>query len=108
MKAAKVDANQQDVVSWFRGLGATVHTLHSVGGGFPDLAIGYRGIDVLVEVKAPKGKLTKVQKDWHRDWRGGAQIVTTLEDCERVLADINSLLKPPATQVQIDHKGYMK
>jgi len=82
LKAAKVDDNQREVVAALKDVGASVMHLHRVGGGCPDLCVGFRGVTYLLEVKdgskPPSAqKLTPAQKDWHRDWRGHAVIVNS-------------------------------
>jgi hypothetical protein len=83
-RAAKVDANQRQVVAALRDAGATVQLLHAVGEGCPDLLVGYRGGNFLIEVKdgqkPPSAqKLTPQQEIWHRDWRGHRVVVNSPE-----------------------------
>lgn len=75
-RAAKIDANQEQVVSALRAVGATVQTLASVGKGVPDLLVGYQGKTLLLEVKdgskpPSERRLTEDQLKWHGAWRGG-------------------------------------
>ena len=84
MRKAKADANQPEVVSALRQAGATVQHLHAVGGGCPDLLVGFKGLNLLIEVKdgskPPSAqKLTPAQIDWHRDWRGVVHVVNSPE-----------------------------
>jgi len=84
MRKAKVDANQREIVAVLRGAGATVELLHAVGKGCPDLCVGYRGQNYLMEIKdgskPPSAqKLTPQQELWHRDWRGQSVIVNSPE-----------------------------
>lgn len=79
-KAAKVDANQTQVVSVLRGYGASVQSLAAVGKGVPDLLVGYRGKTYLLEVKngnkfASQTKLTPDQQDWHLQWKGDKPVI---------------------------------
>lgn len=71
-RAAKVDASQSEIVDALRKYGATVQSLAKVGDGCPDLLVGYRKKNFLMEVKEPKvkGKLRPSQKDWHEGWNG--------------------------------------
>ena len=74
--AAKVDSNQADIVAALRQCGATVQLLHQVGGGCPDLLVGFRGQNLLIEVKdgakPPSARnLTPDQQSWHAAWSGG-------------------------------------
>ena len=83
-RAAKVDANQRQVVAALRGAGATVQLLHAVGEGCPDLLVGHLGANYLLEVKdgqkPPSAqKLTPQQEIWHRDWRGHRVVVNSPE-----------------------------
>ena len=75
-RAAKVDANQEQIVKALRSAGATVQSLAGVGKGVPDLLVGYQGKTLLMEVKdgrlAPSARrLTEDQLVWHGAWRGG-------------------------------------
>jgi hypothetical protein len=84
-RAAKVDANQAEVVDALRRVGASVQPLHAVGAGVPDLLIGYRSMNYLLEVKdgnkPPSArKLTTKQIEWHEAWRGSVLTVTSAED----------------------------
>ena len=65
--AARVDANQDQIVSALRSAGAYVWII-----GLPvDLLVGYKGHTFLVEIKtnAKKG-LTALQADFFENWSG--------------------------------------
>lgn len=79
-RAAKLDANQAAVVALLRAHGCSVQSLASVGGGVPDLLVGFRGVNVVIEVKdgekaASARALTREQVAWHRGWAGQAAVV---------------------------------
>ena len=83
-RAAKVDANQADIVAALRMAGATVQPLHAVGKGCPDLLVGYQRDNYLLEVKdgskVPSAqKLTEDQVEWHELWRGQAAVVNDVK-----------------------------
>ena len=83
-RAAKVDRNQREIVAALRGVGATVQPLHAVGQGCPDLLVGFRGRNILIEVKDWQAAnsdrvLTDRQNDWHGGWKGQVAIVETSE-----------------------------
>ncbi|MBE9031820.1 hypothetical protein IQ266_18965 [filamentous cyanobacterium LEGE 11480] len=89
-RAARIDANQPEIVDTLRRHGATVQPLHTVGGGCPDLLVGYRGKNFLLEVKdglkCPSDrKLTPAQTAWHEAWAGEAVVVLSAGDALRVL-----------------------
>jgi Holliday junction resolvase len=76
MRAAKIDANHEQVVSALRAAGASVQSLAGVGKGVPDLLVGFQGKTLLMEVKdgrkTPSARrLTEDQLKWHGAWRGG-------------------------------------
>ena len=69
--AARIDANQTQVVSALRAAGAYVWII-----GLPvDLLVGYKNYTFLVEIKdGPKKKLTKLQEDFFKNWTGGTLV----------------------------------
>lgn len=84
MRAAKADANQASIVAALRQIGCSVQPLHTVGKGVPDLLVGIRGQNLLLEVKdgakPPSAQhLTPDQKDWHQAWRGHVEVVNSIE-----------------------------
>lgn len=84
-RAARTDMNQPAIVGAFRDMGASVLPLHRVGEGCPDLLVGWRGADFLVEVKNGS-KLTDPQKRFHAEWRGRpVSIVTSVDDVLRIM-----------------------
>ena len=66
--AARVDANQDQIVSALRAAGAYVWII-----GLPvDLLVGYKGHSFLMEIKTTsKKRLTKLQADFFENWTGG-------------------------------------
>ncbi len=80
-----VDKNQAALVVVFEQLGCSVLNCVRVGSGFPDLIIGYRGHDYLVEVKNPtnaygKRGLNGNQKRWSDTWPSPVFVVRTEDD----------------------------
>jgi hypothetical protein len=81
-RAAKIDANQPEIVNALRAVGAQVFSLAAVGQGIHDLLVGYRDSTVLIEVKdgskPPSARqLTDDQIEWHAAWRGGRCVVVS-------------------------------
>ena len=70
-RAARVDANQAQVVSALRAAGAYVWII-----GLPvDLLVGYKNHTFLVEIKdGPKKRLTDLQDDFFKTWTGGTLV----------------------------------
>lgn len=94
-RAAKIDANQPEIVDALRRAGATVQPIHTVGSGVPDLLVGYRGVNLLMEVKdgdKPESaqKLTPDEAEWHQNWLGQRSIVRSVFEALGVLKRISS------------------
>lgn len=65
--AARVDANQRQIISALEAAGAYVWVI-----GLPvDLLVGYKGHTFLIEVKnGPRKRLTALQADFFENWSG--------------------------------------
>ncbi len=87
-RAAKVDANQAEIVKALRSIGCSVQHLHSIGQGCPDILVGYRGRNFLFELKVGKGKLTEDEKAWALLWRGQVETANSFEDIKKFLTGI--------------------
>jgi hypothetical protein len=105
----RVDANQPSIVDGLRKVGAEVQMLHEVGKGCPDILVGYRGKNWLMEIKNPgmppsKRKLTEDEADWHDRWqeKGQVAIVETTLDA---LIVIGALRHHIITQEEINAHG---
>ena len=83
-RAARVDENQSDIVKALRKAGYSVAITSGLGEGFPDLLVGARGKNYLLEIKdgskPPSAqKLTADQVEWHRNWRGHVAVIDSVE-----------------------------
>lgn len=86
--AARIDANQEQIVSALRAMGATVRIV-TQGNGLPDLLVGFRGVTILMEVKdgqkVPSArKLTPAEQRFFDEWRGG--IVAIVNSVDEAIA----------------------
>jgi len=84
VRAAKIDVTQRAIVDALRKAGATVQHLHTVGDGCPDLAVGFRGVNYMIEVKPNVGSpsrrnLRPNQQEWHDGWKGQSAVASTPE-----------------------------
>ena len=82
--AARIDANQEQIVSALRAHGATVRIV-TQGNGLPDLLVGYKGFTLLLEVKdgnkVPSArKLTSAEQKFFDEWTGGMLAVVNSAD----------------------------
>lgn len=87
-RAAKVDTNHAAIVAMLRAVGASVQSLAATGNGVPDLLVGFRGQNHILEVKTDKGKLTPCQVEWHAAWRGS---VVTVRNADEALQAIGAI-----------------
>ena len=81
-RAAKIDPNQPDIVRALRAAGATVRSLAGVGDGCPDLLVGFRGANYVLEVKDPESQrglmLTPKQEIFFNTWGGQKALVASV------------------------------
>ena len=90
---SRVDANQPEIVAALRAAGATVQHLHEVGRGCPDILVGFRNDNYLIEIKdgskPPSARqLTPKEQEWHQEWRGYVTVVESAEDALAVIGAI--------------------
>lgn len=74
------DNNHREIVTALRHAGMTVLDLASVGGGCPDLLVGWRGQQWLVEVKSDGGRLTAAQQEFLDTWAGDVIVAHDIEE----------------------------
>lgn len=84
-RKARVDDNHGKIVKELRKAGCSVQSLAASGGGVPDLLVGIRGRNLLLEVKdgdkcPSKRRLTPDQELWHEQWRGEVAVVESVQD----------------------------
>lgn len=94
-RAARTDANHTEVVKGLLAIGASVEDLSRVGGGCPDLAVGFRGMNTFLEVKdgdkpPSKRALTPDQQKWHAAWRGHVVVVNNVEEAIKAVAGLGT------------------
>ena len=88
MTASRVDSNQPEIVATLRGMGCSVQHLHAVGKGCPDLLVGLRGVNLLVEVKIETGHLNDIQGAWHTSWRGQVAVIHNSDEAAALIRDL--------------------
>ena len=88
--AALRDVSEPEIIDALRTAGASVQPLDA--SGVPDLLVGYKGRNFLVEVKNPPGvggprgrKLSDRQRRWHAKWEGQVAVVRTVEEALELL-----------------------
>ena len=85
-RAARRDANHNEIAGTFESLGFVVTDLSGVGSGCPDLLISSPNQHTLVEIKradvAPSAsKLNDRQQEYREKCPGPYAVVRTIEDC---------------------------
>lgn len=90
MRAKRVDDNQKRIVEQLRRLKISVQHLHAIGKGCPDLLLGFRNKNFLIELKdAEKNpsakKLTDDEQEFFNEWRGQVNKCETLEEILKVI-----------------------
>lgn len=90
-RAAKIDANQPEIVETLRAYGCAVQSLAAIGRGCPDLLawspwVGAQLLEVKDGSKPPSARrLTPDQVEYHAKWKGPIHIVTTPEEALTVM-----------------------
>ena len=89
-RKARVDANQPEIVAALRTFGASVAITSQAGQGFPDIVVGYRGVNYMIEIKdsakPPSAqKLTADQEPFHEAWRGQIAVCNSIEEAIEVI-----------------------
>jgi hypothetical protein len=77
-RRAKRDGNHTPIVQALRAAGRSVVELHAVGGGVPDLLVGWGQRHMLfMEVKDPKGRNRDedTQVEFRRRWHGAPVVI---------------------------------
>jgi hypothetical protein len=92
----RVDNCQVQVVKALRDLGATVQHLHAVGKGCPDIVVGFKGKNLLLEIKdGDKKVLTPDQVNWHKLWKGQVNVVTSVDEAKLLLWKLSDEYRSP-------------
>lgn len=81
----RVDRNQAEITRALRQIGATVLVTSNLGCGAPDLVVGFRGKNLLMEIKDGTAKpsdrrLTTDEKAFHFAWQGRICVVENVAE----------------------------
>lgn len=91
MTRARIDRNQSEIVRALRQAGASVQSLAEIGQGCPDILVGFRQKNWVLEIKdgmAPPSaqKLTEDEKRWHQGWSGEVYLVKSVQEALKVIS----------------------
>ena len=83
-KHARIDANQKKIVAHLREIGCSVLVTSQLGKGAPDIIVGYKGKDYLIEIKdgekpPSQQKLTPDEIKFKAEWKGEYHVVNSLD-----------------------------
>lgn len=84
-RAARTDDNHSEVMEALKKAAMKPLSLASMGKGCPDILVGFRGINLLLEVKDGAKKpservLTADERNFFATWPGHAEVVESPED----------------------------
>jgi hypothetical protein len=87
----RTDSNHAEIIKALRKIpNLSVFSTHEVGKGFPDIVIGYKGINYLIEIKdgnkPPSArKLTPDEVKFHQDWKGQITIIKNIDELLEII-----------------------
>ena len=86
----KVDANQKVVVDQLRRIGCSVTSIAQCGKGVPDLIVGFKKKNYLIELKdgnkKPSArKLTPDEIEFHAKWRGQVAVCNSFDEILKLI-----------------------
>ena len=87
----RTDANHKELIDLIRQIpAASVFSTHEIGKGFPDIVVGYKGLNYIFEIKDGKKspsqkKLTKAELKFHSIWTGQVNVVENLDDVLKII-----------------------
>ena len=88
-RAARVDANQVDIVGRLRLFGCSVLIVSQLKNCF-DILVGYKGVNYAFEIKdghkpPSQRKLTGGEKKFFSEWKGQVDVIESFEDAMDVM-----------------------
>lgn len=108
MKNGRIDNNQPDIVKVLRQAGASVAVTSNAGKGFPDIVVGYLGVNLLMEIKdgekpPSQRKLTPDEQKFKDNWLGTYIVVNSVNDALSALEIIKRSIPPTAQRGEYNH-----
>lgn len=91
----RTDANHKIIIQLLRQIPhLSVFSTHTLGKGFPDIVVGYKGINYLLEIKDgaksdSQKKLTEDEIKFHHNWKGQVNVVENFSDILKILRITN-------------------
>ena len=81
-KFKRTDKNQADILKSLRANKISYFDTSGVGRGFPDLCVGYEGVNYFFEIKNPEysTRLTQPETKFMQTWNGSYYVVTSADE----------------------------
>ena len=85
-RAAKIDDNHREICACLRDIpGVSVADTSGAGAGFPDIVVGFRNQNWLIEIKdgakcKSRRRLTPAQVKFHQNWTGQIAVCKNLDE----------------------------
>lgn len=82
----RTDANQKEIMDRLRTIpNVSVVSTHIIGKGFPDIIVGYKGLNYMIEIKdgaknPSQRKLTADEVVFHMRWKGRIDVCKSFEE----------------------------
>jgi len=94
MRANRIDANQTEIVRYFRLWGCSVLNISSLK-NCCDLLVSLHGRTIAVEIKdgnKPKSarKLTAGEHKFKEEWKGAWRLCESIKDADKIINELNS------------------
>ena len=91
MRANRIDANQTEIIKYFRSMGCYVLNISSLK-NCCDILVSKNGATVAIEIKdgsKPKSarRLTSGEAKFRDEWQGAWRLCESLEDAEKIYID---------------------
>lgn len=89
-KRARKDDNHKEIEAVFLKAGASVLDMSQLGNGAPDIAVGYRKQNILIEIKDGKKppsarRLTADEERFMQTWQGRYQVISSVDEALKLL-----------------------
>ena len=85
MLKKKVDSNQAQIIADLKKIGVSVLNLSRVGGGCPDILVGWQGKNILIEIKTAKGNLNDSQIEFFKEWKGPKFVCKSINEIIEII-----------------------
>lgn len=85
MLKKKVDSNQAQIIADLKKIGVSVLNLSRVGGGCPDILVGWQGKNILIEIKTAKGNLNDLQIEFFEQWKGQKFVCKSINEIIEII-----------------------